>query len=251
MQETNWLIPGRDLFVAIHVLGIGLFAYIVARRMMPLLRAQRDFRFDRPGARLRNVFQFWLGQWRHPRYKFAGVMHILIFAGFLLLAARAFTLLIVGVSPGFVMPGLGGEAGRIYNLITDYAATVVFMCMVVAALRRMVFKPARYEVPAKFGKSHKADAIFLLGLIALLMAADSLFAASEAAVRVQRAESVEALAFLSLPWIFQAAIGSLSTTTLSALNVTAYLVHAIAFYFLLCYRPFGIQFHVETSLFSI
>ena len=31
----------------------------------------------------------------------------------------------------------------------------------------------------------------------------------------------------------------------------AYLLHAIAFYFLLCYRPFGIQFHVETSLFSI
>ena len=251
MQENNWLIPGRDLFVAIHVLGVGLFAYIVARRMMPLVRAQRDFRFDRPWVRLRNVFQYWLGQWRHPRYKFAGVMHILIFAGFILLATRAFTLLIVGVSPGFVMPGLGGEAGRIYNLITDYAASVVLLWMVVAAVRRLAFKPSRYEVPAMFGKSHKADAIFLLGLIALLMAADSLFAASEAAGRVQRAESVEALAYLSLPWLLQALIGSLSINTVSVLNVTAYLVHAVAFYFLLCYRPFGIQFHVETSLFSI
>ena len=31
----------------------------------------------------------------------------------------------------------------------------------------------------------------------------------------------------------------------------AYLVHELTFYFLLCYRPFGIQFHVETSLFNI
>ncbi len=39
--------------------------------------------------------------------------------------------------------------------------------------------------------------------------------------------------------------------TLWAVNVTAYLVHEVTFYFLLCYRPFGIQFHVETSLFSV
>ena len=31
----------------------------------------------------------------------------------------------------------------------------------------------------------------------------------------------------------------------------AYLVHELTFYLLLCYRPFGIQFHVETSLFNI
>jgi Fe-S oxidoreductase len=31
----------------------------------------------------------------------------------------------------------------------------------------------------------------------------------------------------------------------------AYLVHEVTFFFLLCYRPFGIQFHVETSLFQV
>lgn len=251
MQDVNWLIPGRTLFIAIHIAGIGCFAWIMARRLIPLLRAEKDFRFDHPGARLRNVLKYWFGQWRHPRYPFAGIMHILIFAGFILLATRAFTLLIVGVSPGFVMPGLSGEPGHVYNIVTDYAATIVFLCMIVAAVRRLAFRPARYEVPARFGESHRVDAVFLLSLIALLMAADSLFAASEAAGRIQRAESVEALAFLSLPWVLQAAIGSTSLATLWTLNVTAYLVHEIAFYFLLCYRPFGIQFHVETSLFSI
>lgn len=248
---ADWLIPGRTLFLTIHVVGVACFAYLVARRMVPLVRAQRDFRFDHPLTRVGRVLKFWLGQWRHPRYRFAGTFHLLIFAGFLLLAARAFSVLIVGVSANFVMPGLSGRTGHIYDIVTDYAATVVFLAMVVLAIRRLVFKPARYAVPAKYGRSHTADAVFLLGLIATLMVADSLFAASNAAGHAQRGSTVESLAVLSLPWILQAMLGSAPLATLWVVNVTAYLVHEVTFYFLLCYRPFGIQFHVETSLFSI
>jgi len=247
-QITDWLVPGRNLFLTIHVLGVAFFVYIVARRLVPLARAQRDLRFDRPLTRLGRVLKFWFGQWKHPRYRFAGTLHILIFTGFLLLAARAFTVLIVGVSEAFVVPGLSGQ---LYNLVTDYAATIVFLCMIVAAVRRLLFKPARYAVPAKYGKPHTADAVFLLGLIALLMMADSLFAASDAAGHAQQSQPAETLAVLSLPWILQVLIGSMSIATLWVLNVTAYLVHEVTFYFLLCYRPFGIQFHVETSLFSV
>src|SRR5579864_4210495 len=144
---------GRPVFLAIHLLGVAGFAYIVARRLMPLLRAERDARFDRPLARLGNVFKFWFGQWKHPRYKGAGALHILIFAGFLLLAMRAFAVLFAGVSGNPTLAIFSGETGHVYDVITDYAATVVFLCMVVAVLRRVVVKPARYEVPAKFGKA--------------------------------------------------------------------------------------------------
>src|ERR1035438_4914485 len=111
-QATYWSIPGHILFLVLHLLGLAFFSYIVARRMAPLVRGQRDFRFDRPWARLEKVLQFWLGQWKHPRYRTAGTIHILIFAGFLILAARAFSLLIQGVSDHFVMPGFSGPAGH-------------------------------------------------------------------------------------------------------------------------------------------
>jgi Fe-S oxidoreductase len=250
-DTTFWLIPGRILFLIIPFLGTLLFAYIVARRLTPLLRAQRDFRFDHPLLRIGNVLKFWLGQWRHPRYRFAGTIHILIFAGFILLATRAFTLLIQGVSPNFVMPGLSGDAGRIYGIITDYAATVVFLCMAVAVMRRVVFKPARYAVPARYGKGHPVDAIFLLVLIALLMLADSLFLATKTAADAQQGLAVESLAVFSLPWSLKNVLLSTSIANLQVLYLGAYLTHELTFFFLLCYRPFGIQFHVETSLFSI
>jgi Fe-S oxidoreductase len=250
-QLTPWLVPGRTLFLTIHLLGVVGFSYIVAKRLVPLVRAERDFRFDQPLARLGKVLKYWLGQWKHPRYRTAGILHIFIFAGFIVLAMRAFTTLIVGVSANFVMPGLGGRAGLIYDIVTDYAATIVFLCMVIAVVRRLVFKPARYAVPSRFGKAHTADAIFLLSLIAILMVADSLFAAARAAGQAQSGQPVEALAVLSLPWMLQKALLSTSLPTLGSFYFGAYLVHELAFYFLLCYRPFGIQFHVETSLFNI
>jgi Fe-S oxidoreductase len=248
---ADWLIPGRNLFLAIHVLGIACFSYIVAKRLIPLLRAERDFRFDHPWIRLGRVLKFWLGQWKHPRYKTAGTIHILVFAGFILLVIRAFSVLLVGVSENFAIPNSSGTATHVYNLVTDYAATIVFLCMMVAAIRRLVFKPARYAVPAKYGKAHNADAIFLLGLIAILMVADSLFSASAATAGAQLGQHSELLAVLSLPWMLKAALLSASLPTLRGLYLGAYLLHALTFYFLLCYRPFGIQFHVETSLFTV
>jgi Fe-S oxidoreductase len=246
-QATYWLVQGRILFLAINALGIACFAYIVAKRMTPLLRGQRDLRFDRPLQRLEKVLQFWLGQWKHPRYPGAGILHILVFAGFILLAARAFAL-ILGVSDNLAAPG---NIAHLYDIIKDYATTIVFFCMVILAIRRLVFKPARYAVPAKYGSGHTADAIFLLALIALLMLADSLFEASKAAAQVQQGQPTEFLALLSLPWVLKIALSATPVATLQSLHLGSYLVHTLTFFFLLCYRPFGTQFHVETSLFNV
>lgn len=250
-ELESWLQSGRTLFLIIHFLGIACFAYILAKRLVPLRRAERDLRFDRPLTRIRTVLKYWFGQWKHPRYRTAGIIHICIFAGFILLVLRAFTVLVAGVSENFVMPGLSGSAGHTYDVITDYAATVVFFCMIIAIVRRVVFKPARYEVPATFGRSHKADAIFLLVLIAVLMAADSMFAAAQVAGDSIQGQSAERLAVGSLSWLMKVALDSGSLSTIGGFYFSAYVVHEVTFYFLLCYRPFGIQFHVETSLFNI
>ena len=107
-QVTYWFVPGHILFLLLNLLGLACFSYIVARRLTPLIRGERDFRFDRPFTRLERLLQFWVGQWKHPRYRTAGIMHILIFAGFIILATQAFSLLIFGFIPGFTLPGSYG-----------------------------------------------------------------------------------------------------------------------------------------------
>jgi Fe-S oxidoreductase len=250
-QATYWLNPWRDVFLVTHVLGLLCFAYIVAKRMSPLLRGQPDSRFDRPWIRFERILKYWFGQWKHPRYRTAGIIHIFIFAGFLTLAIRAFALLILGFNENLVIPGLSGTLGHLYEATTDYAATIVLVAVIVAGIRRVVFKPARYEVPEKFGKAHTADAIFLLALIGILMLADSLFEATKGGAPSQAGQGLEFVSFLSLPWLLKGAFASTSISTLRHLHFAASYLHEVTFYFLLCYRPFGIQFHVETSLFNV
>ncbi len=249
--------PGHAIFLGIsisllsgliQVLGLACFAYIVIKRLAPLARGERDFRFDRPLVRIQRVAKFWFGQWKHPRYKVAGTLHLFIFAGFLILATRAFYLLLFGLSGDFVAPS---AVGRGYDVVADYAATIVFLAVAAAAIRRVVFKPARYAVPERCGKGHAVDAIFLLALIALLMFSESLFEASRAALQAQQGQTAEFLPVLSLGWLLKDVVGSVSVATLWRLHLSAYVTDVLTFYFLLCYRPFGIQFHVETSLFNV
>ena len=250
-RSVYGVLSGNAVFIALNLAGLTCFAWIVWRRLAPLLAAQPDPRFNRVGRRARSVLQYWLSQWKQPRYCIAGTVHIVIFAGFIILATRAFSLLIVGVWPGFEMPGFAGRVGHAYEAVNDYATTLVFLCMIFAAGRRLIFRPARYEVPAQYAKGRKTDAILLLGLIALLMLAESLFESSKAAAQAQQGGSVEFLAMFSLPWILSRALSAASVPALRDIYRSAYLLDVLTFYFLLCYRPFGIQFHVETSLFNV
>jgi len=248
---TASLEHGQALFLLIHVMGVLCFAFIIAKRMVPLMRAQSDPRFDQPLLRLGNVLKFWFGQWKQPRYRLAGTLHVLIFGSFVLLVIRSFSVLLVGVAEQLEVAGAPGSVAHLYNLVTDYAATVVFVCMVFAIIRRLLFRPARYAVPPRYGKDRTSDAVFLLTLIGVLMLADSVFAGAKAAGQIQQGQPGEALAAGSLPWVLPLVVSSASLATLGKIYFGAYLVHALTFYFLLCYRPFGIQFHVETSLFNV
>jgi Fe-S oxidoreductase len=244
-------IPTVIFSVLIPIVGIAVFTYIMALRSAPLVRSAPDVRFDRIPKRLFNVFKIWLGQYRQPRYLQAGVVHIVIFAGFLILSIRSCSLVVMGIAPDFVMPGFGGVVGHIYSFLKDYAATGVLIACGIAAWRRAVVKPARYAVPAKYGKDHTAEALFVLGLISTLMISESLFEASAVAANLKAGLHAEFLAPLSLAWLFKGALSSVSRQSLQAIHLVTYYVHDLTFFFFLCFLPLGKHFHVITSIFNV
>jgi len=235
----------------IPLAGVVVFTYIMAIRMAPVVKAAPDSRFDRFPQRLYSVLKIWLAQYRQPRYMLAGVVHIVIFAGFLILSIRSCSLVIMGIFPDFVMPGFDGVVGHIYNFLKDYAATAVLVACAIAAWRRGVVKPARYAVPAKYGHDHTAEALFVLGLISTLMISESLFEASSVAANTQAGLHAEFLAPLSLAWLFKTALVSASTDTLQAIHIASYYIHDLTFFFFLCFLPLGKHFHVITSIFNV
>ncbi|MCP3940345.1 MAG: (Fe-S)-binding protein [Desulfobacteraceae bacterium] len=243
--------PTAVLAFIVPIVGIGAFAYIMARRIAPLVRAAPDNRLDRIDQRIKNLVIIWLGQLRQPRYMLAGVLHMVIFAGFLILSIRSTSLVVIGLSDGFVLPGFGGLVGVVYNFIKDYAATFVLVACIIAAIRRGIYKPERYAVPEKYGKDHTAEAVFVLGLISTLMISESLFEASELAYAFQLTGQEHFLAPLSLVWIFRGMLLSASSGFLQGLHIFMYFVHDLSFFFFLCFLPLGKHFHVITSLFNV
>ncbi|HEX7707390.1 MAG TPA: (Fe-S)-binding protein, partial [Thermoanaerobaculia bacterium] len=240
--------PAKYLFALIPIVGLVCFAWIIARRIAPLFKGAPDPRFQRIPTRVLLVLKIWLGQWRQPRYMLAGVLHIIVFFGFLILAARSIQLVVLGFVDGFVLPGLVGSAGAFYNVIKDIAATAVFVAVVILAVRRAFFKPARYAVPEKYGKDHTPEALFVLALIAMLMLSESMFEGSLLSAQGEGAHSATAL---TLPWFFERIFAGMPVATLSGINLASYLVHDLTFFFFLCFLPFGKHFHVITSLFNV
>ena len=142
-------IPAKIIYILIPLIGVGLFGYIIYRRLTPLLNAAPDERFNRIAERIRSVLKIWLAQWRHPRYMLAGVVHIFLFAGFLILGARSMQLVLLGFIEDFQLPGFGGGLGDFYNVLKDYATTWVLVAVIIAAYRRVIIKPVRYAVPPR------------------------------------------------------------------------------------------------------
>ncbi len=244
-------IPANIIYILIPLIGVGTFIYIVYRRMIPLRVAAPDNRLDRIPERIRKVARIWLAQWRHPRYLLAGVVHIFLFAGFLILGARSTQLVFVGFAEGFQLPGFGGAFGSIYNVIKDYAATWVLIVVIIAAVRRSIIKPPRYAVPPQYGRDHTWEALLVLGLIATLVITESLFEASLIAAEMQKGQHAAITAPLTLVWFFKHGIGAASPAALQGMHSVSYFIHEITFFFFLCFLPMGKHFHVVTSIFNV
>jgi Fe-S oxidoreductase len=244
-------IPAQLVYSLIPIIGVGLFLYIIYKRLQPMLKAAPDNRLDNVGDRIAKLIKIWLLQYRQPRYMLAGVLHILLFAGFLILGLRSTELVFVGIIPGFHMPGLDNVLGDLYGILRAYAATWVLVVALIAMWRRGISKPARYEVPAKYGKAHTGEAVFVLGMICTLVISESLFEGSYVAAQAQQGMEAHFLAPLSLAWIFGNITASLSIAGLQWLHQVAYFIHEVTFFTFLCFLPLGKHFHVVTSLFNV
>ena len=135
--NTSLLFIPSELFsILIPVAGLTLLIYILAKRMAPLVRSAPAFRFDQIPKRLFNMYE--IPHHRMPRYASAGAIHITTLICLIVISLRFITMILSGISDGFVLPGLTGKVGTVYNGIADLAETIAFLVCIVAIVRRGV-----------------------------------------------------------------------------------------------------------------
>jgi Fe-S oxidoreductase len=216
----------------------GLFTVIVVQRIQLLRDGQPDPRWGTWRLRLKGLFFFGILQQRHPRYFWAGLIHYLIFSGFVVLGLRSLDLIVQSLSGGFGLPFLQGGFGAFYDSLKDIFELLVLAACLWAILRRAVLRPERYRRENQPG--HQAEAYLVLGLIAGLMITDILFEGG-------RAEPVRSV------WLPATALGAwllsgLPPAAAAGVSATAFWLHLLAFFSFLNFLPLAKHFHILTAL---
>jgi hypothetical protein len=97
----------------LFLLALGGFCFLAWRKLAVVVALQPEVRWDQPGKRLRKLLSLGFLQSRmiagEPN---PGVMHTVIFLGFMTLLVRKVQLLVIGYSPTFVYPGALGRGPR-------------------------------------------------------------------------------------------------------------------------------------------
>ena len=134
------------------------------RRLLQLMRQSR--RPDRRGGDLRGraraALVDVLGQGRLLRWPYAGVLHALIFWGFLVLLTAIAQAIVEALVVGVRLDTIP-VAAPVLAYLQDISCVLALTGVMLAVINRLVFHPGRFR------GSHRGDALLILGWIGALL----------------------------------------------------------------------------------
>jgi Fe-S oxidoreductase len=227
---------GVTLLVLVGITGFVVLAW---RKLALLGALAPEPRFDAPRARVKSVLVNGLLQRRMLERDWKpGLMHAVIFGGFLVLLLRKVQLLAIGWHEPFVYPGL---AGGLFAALKDAVELAVLAAVGYALWRRLVLHPRRLE--------RNREALVVLALIATIMLTDLLFDGLRFALFAAAGEGIaheRAFAFAGR-WVSTWFDGVERAALVLPYRLVYGVQLATVFAFLVI-LPLGEHFHIVTAL---
>jgi len=228
-------LSGTLWFVLATLAAVGAVAWSLNRKLRLVLAGKGDVQLDRWWERVKGLLVYAIGQKRMFQEPVAGVMHALIFWGFLVFSVRTISMVVEGFTSGWELPFLHTPVGFAYLLTKDVFAVLVLAGVAVAAWRRAVTKPARLEL--------SLDAWVILAFIAVLMVTDLLADGARIAGGSPGPWAWTPISSLVGGWLEGSA-----AETLRMVYSSSWWAHLLALYAFANYLPYSKHFHVYTSL---
>ncbi|UUC44995.1 (Fe-S)-binding protein [Flavobacterium cerinum] len=132
------------LFAIILVLGIGYFVRNVKKLIRNIKLGQDVDRTDNPKERWRNMAMIALGQSKMVKRPVAGILHIIVYLGFIIINIEVLEILIDGL---FGTHRVFSFMGGLYNVLIGSFEVLAFMVIVAIAtfwIRRNIIKLKRF-----------------------------------------------------------------------------------------------------------
>ncbi len=240
------------LFILLFLISIGAFGYTAYRIISVLLAAKKIDRFDKIGERFTTTLLVAFGQSKILRKPVAGILHALVWWGFIVITLGTLEIVIDGLLgnfPGSENARALSSLGIVYDFITasgDIFAALIILSVFVFLIRRYITKPKRFTAAEMKPKSRK-DATVILSLIFLLMVSLLLMNMAYCHTHLfdepQYKGSFPVSGLLSF-WFFS----DLSIETLHKIELTNWWLHIFLVLLFLNILPYSKHFHVIMSV---
>lgn len=234
-------IYGFVAFCVIAVISIGFFIYTLYVRFGYLALGKGENRLDHIGKRIKAVLLFAFGQRRLICDTTPGIMHVLIFWGFLVVSIANITNVCRGFYPDFIFPFMDGTAGLVYAFMLDIFEALVIVGVSIAAYRRYIVKPDRL--------SFNLDGTICLLLIFILMITDFALRVSEHAATLEPALGGQA--WMPITMAVVSPFYGANERILGIFYESFWWAHILCFFIFLCYIPYSKHFHIITAISNV
>ncbi len=226
------------VFAIFLLAALGFFAYNAYRLITYLGIGKAENRFKDAGTRIANTLKIALGQSKMMRDPVAGLLHVLIFWGFIVLLTAVIESVIEGLVPGGSLAFLG----PLYPPLTwmqELFGALVVLSTVVSLFRRLFAPPKRLDVT---GHS-KWDAIFVLAMILTVMLTMFGQNATRAFLHPEIPHSAR--------FVSNALMGLFTQESAQTWYYVFFWGHMIAVLGFLNYLPYSKHLHVIASTFNV
>jgi len=225
------------IFITLFLAGLSFFSYNLLRIRSYLVIGRSENRFGNVLIRIKKVLSVGIAQTKILRDPAAGIMHALIFWGFMVLLTAVTEAFIQGFYTPFSLSILGSISKVIFAM-QDVFGFLVILAVIYALYRRYIVHPKRLQGDG----NTNADATFILLLIFGVMITMFGVNAVSSHVNPQHTEFYKGhfIAALLTP-LFNASSASL-------LYNIFWWGHIIIILTFMNYLPYSKHFHIVTSL---
>ncbi|UCE60693.1 MAG: (Fe-S)-binding protein [Phycisphaerales bacterium] len=226
------------IMAVLLIAGWGIFAYSAWRRWNLMMVGAAENRADQPGVRLAKTLKYAFAQVRMPRYPAAGIAHLMIFFGFLVLLLRSLILW----GRGFYEPfefwvfGTDNALGQAYSFLKDIFALIVICGSLVFIYYRTVRKLERMTL--------STEGLIIILIIFVMMVADIFY---DGALIAQHGE-VSFVGYEPAGSVAAMMVQGLPDGALTVVKHAGFWIHAALVLIFLNLLPYSKHFHVITAI---
>ncbi|HIE15623.1 MAG TPA: 4Fe-4S dicluster domain-containing protein [Bacteroidales bacterium] len=240
-SEKNISMLHQVIFIIVTIIAFSFLAYSFVRVFKVIRLLKSPYPISPIGPRIKRFFINGIFQERILRFPVAGILHVLVFWGFLIILFGSLEMLIDGLlGTERIFSGLGS----IYNFFMgfgDVFALIIAFVVIIFFIRRFFHLVKRFNGVEMTHKSH-IDATFALFLIFILMISLLLMNASFAALDNTKGlfpvgEILAKNLFTETP-----------TVVLSQIYQINWWIHILTIFVFMNYLPYSKHFHVFMSL---